>query len=244
MPSPRRRLDKPVTRPARKAKADKARLEEKSIGHAVRKPAKLKAVPAKKAPKKIIPWDLISTRYIQGYERHIETTPDLVRYYPTLQELAYEFKVHNSTINEKCSREDWVAKKDEWQVQLRKKKDEAALAAIHESELRLRRKALRAAERIIDRVAGKEEEEGQESASKGLVDACDPSDLASLAGALRRGQEVANVAIGIPKDGVKAPTTDMPGAGQEGNPTGQTTVWAKMRAARQEILVGVRVVNE
>jgi hypothetical protein len=246
MPAPRRRLDKKVQVPGRKAKADKARLEGKGIGHAVRKAKKVKAVSATTPAKRTIPWDDIRQRYVQGYERHVDGSPDLVRYYPTLLELAYEFKVSPHTINSRCGRGEWAAMKDEWQVQLRKAKDDAALAAIHASELRIRGKALRAAEKIIDKVAGVEgDETGNVQGFSGLLSVCDPSDLASLSAALRRGQEVANVAIGLPKDGVKAPTSDMPGAGQgNGNPTGQTTVWARMRAARQEILVGVRVVNE
>ena len=179
-------------------------------------------------------WAPVEERYIKGYEKPHEVTGIMYRYYPTVLEVSTEFGMPLKTVQAQCTEKGWVEKRDAWMAEVKRKKDEADLRELLDSELRIRQKALKGAEKIIDRVVGTE-------SVPSMVDSADPEDLRGLAGGLRRAQEVAHVALGLPKDGVRAPSADTPGGN---GPTGQqTTVWARMRASRQEIVVGVQVTS-
>lgn len=241
-PRERGRLDKPVRHP--KAKAVRAKKKINSGTMTVTQTKKTKpepklsksqAIAASNRKRAKHPWQVLDARYICGYEALHPETGVTTRYWPTQVELAQEFNIPLDTINAHAIAYEWTKKREDYKVQLKKTLEEADLEALREAELRIRRKSLNAAEKIIDRVGGSQVVQGEK---KDLVDIIDPSDLASLGTALRRGQEVANVAIGIPKDGVKAPGADAPG--------GETkvTVWARMRDSRQDVVVGVQVVNE
>lgn len=152
-----------------------------------------------------------------GIERH---------HWPQLQELAEKYSIPVKTVYYQSATHAWQAKREAWQAECKAARDAADLQAIRESELRIRRKALKAAERIIDRLAA------EEDGTRSPVDTADAQDMASLAGALRKSQEVANVAIGIPKDGVRPEAEAMADIVE--------TVWSRMRHSRQEVLA-VRV---
>jgi len=204
----------------------------KTSGRRKRK-AKKDLVIRKPMPK--YPWDEVKVRYVRGYEAPNVETGVLQLVYPSQLELAQEFDIPVDTISARSRRDGgWEMARKEWQESLRKAADAAALKAIQEAELRIRRKALRAAEKIIDRVAGNEAE-GIPAAVDGNTAA---DELSLLAAALRRGQEVANAAIGIPKDGIRALDSGTPGV-----PEIMATVWARMRAARQGIVTDVQTVD-
>jgi Fe-S-cluster containining protein len=210
--------------------ASKSHKAAPSSGHGVSKPKR--KGPARK---KVYKWDWVPPciRYTQGYERINDETGIAYRHYPTIIEVADEFKIPVDSVAAQSAKEGWQRKRNEFQEQVKEAERQAALQALREAELRIRRKALKGAERILDRIAGTDSENA-------MLDAADPEELATLANALRRGQEVANVAIGIPKDGVKAPGSDDPSAGVDGQPV---TAWARMRASRQEIVVGVQIIE-
>lgn len=241
-PRERGRLDKPVRHP--KAKAARLKKKINSGTMTVTQTEKTEQKPKLSRSQAVAesnrrrvkhPWPALDARYINGYEAPDSESGVISRYWPTQVELAQEFNIPLDTVNQHARAYKWTEKREEYKVQLKKAAEEADLLALKEAELRIRRKSLKAAEKIIDRVGGSQNVQGE---IKDLVDIIDPSDLASLGTALRRGQEVANVAIGIPKDGVRPPNTDAPG--------GETrvTVWARMRDSRQDVVVGVQVVNE
>lgn len=177
-------------------------------------------------------WAPVEDRYVKGYEKIHEVSGVPYRYYPTALEVAAEFGMPPKTVTAQVTEKGWVAKRDAWMAEQKRLKDEADMRELLEAELRIRRKALKGAEKIIDKVAG-------EGNNPSLVDSAIPEDLPALAVSLRRAQETAHVAIGLPKDGVRAPSSDAPG-GADGQPI---TVWARMRASRQEVIVGVQVVS-
>lgn len=177
-------------------------------------------------------WAPAEERYVKGYDKPHDVTGVMFRYYPTALEVAAEFGIPPKTVTAQCTEKGWVQKREEWMAEVKKAKDAADLKELVDAEMRIRRKALTGAEKIIDKVAGTE---GQTS----LVDSAIPEDLPALAVSLRRAQETAHVAIGLPKDGVKQAE---PG---EGNRPGApaVTVWAAMRSSRQDVVVGVQVVT-
>lgn len=179
-------------------------------------------------------WPPVEERYTKGYDKPHEATGIMFRYYPTVLELSEEFKIPLKTLRAQCTDKGWVEKRDAWIAEQKRLKDAADLKELLDAELRIRRKALKGAEKIIDKVAGTDTQPS-------LVDGAIPEDLPALALSLRKGQEVAHVAIGLPKDGVRPPSSDVPGGnGPEGQ---QATVWARMRASRQEIVIGVQVTS-
>ena len=189
----------------------------------------------KRGGRRMMIWEPIEERYVKGYDRPDETTGEMVRYYPSVLELSQELGLNYDTVSNRCSTDGWGEKRRQWQERVRKAKDEADLQALREAELRIRRKSLKGAEAILDRVAG------TETLASMVEAAADPKELVNLAGALRKGQEVANVAIGIPKDGVRSPNADDPGKDGNGAPL---TAWARMRGSRQQILVGVSIQSD
>ena len=194
-----------------------------------------KSIDGRKSPKPRTgkwEWDPIEERYIKGYDRISPQTGKPERYYPTTEEISAEYNIPLVTIRTRCTKFGWVEKKETWKAEIKRKADEVERQKLVDAELRIRTKSLKAAEKIIDRVAGNEDE-GKVSVAESAL----PEDLSSLASALRRSQEVANVAIGIPKDGVK------PAGPGEGSTKG-VTVWARMRESRQEVVFGVQVSTE
>lgn len=174
-------------------------------------------------------WSAIARDYIRGLDT-IDAAGAQVHVWPTLEALAAKYGASPNSVFDYSKRHSWVIQRTEWQAQLRRVKDEADLQAIREAEVRIRRKTLKAAERIIDRMAKEDEEHS-------IVSISDAQDLASLAGALRKSQEAAHVAIGLPKDGVRPVDAETPQDGAQ-------TIWARMRASRQEIVIGVRITPE
>jgi len=209
----------------RLAGVQKVVTEKQTLGHDVRK-----APP--REPKR--DWEAIKLRYVRGYEEVNSTTGEIITIYPSAADLAKQYDVSPVTVSYHCANEHWVNLRAEWQEGVRKAKLEAELKVIRDAEIRIRRKSLMAAEKIIDRVGStvKVKNAAGEEKEMNLVDAMDPKDLGSIGNALRRGQEVANVAIGIPKDGVKPESEDPAQHGPQ-----QLTIWQQMRASRQQILV-------
>lgn len=179
-------------------------------------------------------WAPVEERYVKGYDKVHEVTGITYRYYPTALEVAAEFGMPPKTVTAQVTEKGWVAKRDAWEAEQKRLKDAADLRELLEAEMRIRRKALAGAEKIIDKVAGTEK-------ATSLVDAAIPEDLPALAVSLRRAQETAHVAIGLPKDGVRAPSSDAPGGSAPGGQP--VTIWARMRDSRQEVVVGVQVVT-
>ncbi|WP_156031672.1 hypothetical protein [Selenomonas sp. AE3005] len=129
-----------------------------------------------------IPWLEIENAYIRGY-----TDETGAHKYPTVRELAEQYKVNASSVQRHSKQEQWLLKREQFAHRVREKATQKMIEEVSDESCDLNLKLFNIASRIADEIQDKLDED------------ISPKDLSVLSAALKNCQSVSASTLGDDK---------------------------------------------